>query len=435
MKIRKMNLAILISVAFLFATSSVLFAQIFEKRPSLAGHEYVPDEIIVKFKSEASEERIARINQRHRTSIVSRSPVLGFRRVRIPEDKTVQEIVEFYKKEPDVEYAEPNYIAHAFWIPNDEYYGYQWNFHNPRYEGINLEKAWDIAGNPGAGVIVAVVDTGVAYEDYDVYALAPDLAGASFVPGYDFVNNDDHSNDDEGHGTHVTGTIAQTTNNYSGVAGIAFGSSIMPVKVLDSTGSGTYADVAEGIRWAADNNAQVINISLGGRYGSETLRAACEYAYNKGALLVCASGNDSRSSVSYPAAYDSYAIAVGATRYDERRAYYSNYGNSLDLMASGGDMRVDQNRDNYKDGILQQTFRSGEPKNFGYYFYQGTSMATPHVSAVAALLISKGISGPDNIRNILQSTAEDKGSVGWDRYYGWGIVDAYKALLKASGSI
>lgn len=430
------KIALIISVLsiLVFAVTASVLAQIFEKKPSIVGHEYVPGEILVKFKPEVSEETIVKINQRYRASVFYKSPALGFKRLKIPEERTVQEMVEFYKRDSNVEYAEPNYIAHAFWIPNDQYYKYQWHFDNPRYGGINMEEAWDLSfPNPGSGVIVAVVDTGVAYEDYDIYARAPDLGGTSFVPGYDFVNDDTHPNDDEGHGTHVTGTIAQTTNNYTGVAGIAFSCSIMPVKVLDNTGSGTYADVAEGIRWAADNNAVVINLSLGGKFSSETLRLACEYAYNKGVVLICASGNDGRRSVSYPAAYDKYNIAVGATRYDEKRAYYSNYGSSLDLVAPGGDLRVDQNKDGYGDGILQQTFKKGEPTNFAHYFYQGTSMAAPHVSGAAALLIYKGVSGPDNIRNILQTTAEDKGSVGWDKYYGWGIVNAYKALLKATG--
>ena len=432
----KISLIILVSVILVFTATA--FAQIIEKRPSIAGKEYVPGEIIVKFKPLVNEETVTKINQRHRASVVYKSPVLGFRRLKIPEEKTIPEMIESYRKDPNVEYAEPNYIAYAFWTPNDEYFKYQWHLDNPKYGGINMQKAWDVTGgpgNPGAGVIVAVVDTGVAYENYDIYALAPDLAGTSFVSGYDFVNNDDHPNDDEGHGTHVTGTIAQTTDNSIGVAGVAFSCSIMPIKVLDSTGSGTYADVAEGIRWAADNYAQVINLSLGGKFSSETLRLACEYAYKKGVVLVCAAGNDGRAVVSYPAAYDDYCIAVGATRYDETRAYYSNYGKSLDLVAPGGDLRVDQNKDGYGDGVLQQTFKSGQPTNFAYYFYQGTSMATAHVSGVAALLIYKGVSGPDNIRNILQTTAEDKGLAGWDKYYGWGIVDAYKALLKATGSL
>jgi serine protease len=171
-------------------------------------------------------------------------------------------------------------------------------------------------------------------------------------------------------------------------------------------------------------------MSLGGSSSSITLENALAYAYEqKGVTIVCSSGNDgSATTVSYPAAYNDYCIAVGATRYDETVAYYSNGGTSLDLTAPGGDIYVDQNGDGYGDGVLQQTF-GDNPTDWGYWFYQGTSMAAPHVSGVAALLIAHGIATtPDEVREALQSTAEDKGIAGWDSEYGWGIVDAYAAL-------
>ncbi|TSC67041.1 MAG: serine protease [Parcubacteria group bacterium Gr01-1014_73] len=325
----------------------------------------------------------------------------------------------------DVEYAEPDFVAHAFTAPNDLYYLYQWNFQN--IAGINAEAAWAVA--TGTGVIVAVVDTGIAYENYGIYAQAPDFAGANFVAGYDFVNNDAHPNDDEGHGTHVAGTIAQSTNNTLGVAGIAYGASLMPVKVLDQNGSGYYSDVADGIRWAADHGAQVINLSLGGSSGATYLEEALAYASGKGVVIVAAAGNDGRSQLSYPAAYNQYVIAVGATRYDKTKAYYSNYGAGLDVVAPGGDTRVDQNGDGYVDGILQQTF-GATPTDFGYYFYQGTSMATPHVAAIAALVFSEGKATTTGaVRKAIESTAKDLGAAGWDNYFGWGLVNAYQAVL------
>jgi len=398
---------------------------------------YVEDEIVVKFKSGVSEETIARINQRHGTSVFYVSKQGKFRRLKVPAGKTVEELVDVYNKDPNVEYAEPNYIAHAFWVPNDPLYPYQWNFYNDEYGGINMESAWEVSTGDSS-VVVAVIDTGVAYEDYVestrrgrsktiVYEQAPDLSETNFVPGYDFVNDDPHPNDDEGHGTHVTGTIAQSTNNNMGVAGIAFNTSIMPVKVLDSRGSGTYTDIADGIYFAANNGADVINMSLGGPNASITLEEALAYAYNKGVTIVAAAGNDGSDTVSYPAAYNAYVIAVGATRYDETLAYYSNYGPDLDLVAPGGDTNVDQNGDGYPDGILQQTF-GNTPTDWGYYYYQGTSMATPHVAAVAALVIASGVTGPDNVRKVLQSTAKDLGAPGWDPVYGWGRVDAAAAL-------
>ncbi len=205
----------------------------------------------------------------------------------------------------------------------------------------------------------------------------------------------------------------------------------MPVKVLDKSGSGYYSWIAEGIHYATDNGSRVISLSLGGGADSEILRNAVKYAYENGVTVIAAAGNDASSTISYPAAYDDYVIAVGATRYDESLAYYSNYGPSLDLVAPGGDLNIDQNGDGYKDGVLQNTFNPNTKRtnDFNYWFFQGTSMATPHVSGVAALLIAHGNANtPDEIRSALQETARDDGDPGRDDTYGWGIVDAYAAL-------
>ena len=451
MEIIKKTLVVLVLCSFIMGTVpvSVLAQQnspdnlIFEHEgPDLPdGVEYVTGELIVKFKPGVSNREIANINSKHGTSVKYTSPYAGFKILHIPKGKTVPEMVEKYNRNPNVEYAEPDYIARASMVPNDYFYDVQWNFDNDEHGGINMEEAWEKSSDAGAGVIVAVLDTGVAYENYREgrikYARAPDLAGTTFVYGYDFVNNDEHPNDDAGHGTHVTGTIAQTTNNDIGVAGIAYNAHIMPVKVLNSSGSGYYSWIAEGIRYATDNGAKVISMSLGGKDPSDTLEAALSYAYSNGVTIVCSSGNDgSDNTISYPAAYDAYCIAVGATRYDEKVAYYSNGGSSLDLTAPGGqlyfegtDIMLDQNGDSYWDGILQQTHDGSDYTNFGYYFYMGTSMAAPHVSGVAALVISAGVATtPDEVREVLQSTAEDKGSDGWDPQYGYGIVDAYAAL-------
>ncbi|MDP2910564.1 MAG: S8 family peptidase [bacterium] len=371
---------------------------------------FVQNEIIVKFKGDVG----------------------PFRIIKVPEGKVGEKIRE-YSQRTDVVYAEPNYIAYALMTPNDPNYKYQWHLDNPVYEGINTKKAWDIStGDPS--VIVAIVDTGIAYENYKqgrkTYCQASDLVQTSFVSGYDFVNNDSHPNDDNRHGTHVAGTIAQSTNNNLGVAGVAFNTALMPIKVLDSRGSGTYANIAKGIRYAADNGAKVINLSLGGSSSDNTLRDAVAYAYQKGVTVVAACGNNNSSSCLYPAAYNDYVIAVGATQYDETKAPYSNYGSSLDLVAPGGNTNVDQNQDGYADGVLQQTFQSSARVcAFAYYFFQGTSMAAPHVSGVAALLIANNnATTPDDIRTALEKTAEDKGDVGRDNTYGWGLVDAYTAL-------
>lgn len=340
-------------------------------------------------------------------------------------DGDVEEAARRAAARAGVAYAEPNYIAQAFMTPNDAHFPLQWNFTK-----IGTPTAWDTT--KGTGVIVAVIDTGVAYENYSSFVRAPDLAQTAFVPGYDFVNNDTHPNDDEGHGTHVTGTVAESTNNAEGAAGIAYGASIMPVKVLNSSGSGSYAAIASGIRFAADNGAKVINLSLGGSAGSATLENALKYAFDKGVTIVAASGNNGSGTVSYPAAYNAYVIAVGATRFDNTRSSYSNYGTALDLVAPGGDTKVDQNGDGYGDGILQQTF-SGGYGNFGYFFLQGTSMASPHVAGVAALVIAHGkATTPADVRTALESTADDLGTNGRDNTYGYGLVDPVGALAWGS---
>ena len=230
---------------FVLGFAGISFGQEFfvkDEVKTIEGPKWVPGEILVKFKPGVSDRVIANINLRHGSSVISTSRFAGFKRLRIPGRKTVAEMVEIYKRNPNVKYAEPNFIAHAFWVPNDEFYHFQWHLDNTDYGGINMESAWGIEpGDPS--VIVAVIDTGVAYEDYEedipignsgkyrviIYEQAPDLVDTSFVPGYDFVNDDEHPNDDEGHGTHVTGTIAQSTNNNLGAAGIAFNTSIMPI--------------------------------------------------------------------------------------------------------------------------------------------------------------------------------------------------------------
>jgi serine protease len=414
--------------------------QIFEQDLPLVGQMYVPGEFLVKFKSNVSEQTINTLNSSHGVSIIYTSPYTGFRILRTPSGKTVADMVEIYQANGNVEYAEANYIAYAMKAPNDELYSHQWHLYNSSYGGINAESAWTIS--TGSGAVVAILDTGISFEDYSEknpegsnssYQKAPDLAGTFFVDGYDFVNNDQHPNDDSisGHGTHIAGTIAQNTNNGIGTSGVAFNAYLMPVKVLNSCGAGTYADIAEGIVWATDNGAHVINLGLGGSEPSTALEGAIAYSYNRGVTLIAAAGNDGTGGVCYPAAYDDYVIAVGATRYDETLAYYSNFGLSLDLVAPGGDLNVDQNGDNYGDGVLQQAYKiSGHNTiSWGYSFMEGTSMAAAHISGVAALLIANGnATSPAEVREALESTAEDKGTAGWDIRYGWGIVDAFAAL-------
>ncbi len=414
------------TIILLFALFSIAPAaekfQIGKSCVTTMSQEYAPGEVVVKFKDGVSKAQVNSAITELGTKLISTNAQLGFNQLGVPAGKTVEDMVAAFKARPDVEYAEPNYIAYAFMTPNDPYYVYQW--HMPL---INMPAAWD--QSTGTGVVVAVIDCGVAYENYGSFAQAPDLAGTHFVPGYDFVNNDSHPNDDCGHGTHVTGTIAQTTNNSLGVTGVAFDCSIMPVKVLNSAGSGTYTAIANGITYAADNGAKVINMSLGGAAGSSTLQNAVIYAYNAGVTIVCAAGNAGTSAAQYPAAY-TQCISVSAVRYDRTYTWYTSYGSTIDICAPGGDVAVDQNGDGYVDGVLQQTHDGVNYTTFGYYFMDGTSMACPHVAGAAALLIAKagGSMTPDAVRAALQNTATDLGAAGWDQYYGYGLVNPAAAL-------
>lgn len=337
----------------------------------------------------------------------------------------------------------------AAFSPNDPGRGsgwanVQWNFTGPW--GVGARTAWTnlvAAGRPGgAGVVVAVVDTGVAYKSTKRRRRSPDLLPSQFVRGYDFVDEDRSPLDGYGHGTHVASTIAERTNNGIGLTGLAYGVKIMPIRVLDNIGEGDVGRIARGVRWAVRHGADIVNLSLEfdsdvGAHEVRSLISAIAYAKRKRVLVVGATGNDGDDVVAYPAR-DPYVLGVGATTEHGCLSIFSNSGANTDLVAPGGgpDAALPQPNchPNGPDGrnIAQVTLTGRNLRRFGIpYDYAGTSMAVPHVSATAALVIASGVIGtnptPEQIIQRLQTTARDLGAPGPDPYYGWGLLDAAAA--------
>lgn len=388
--------------------------------PGIPG--YIGGQLIVMFRPNVPAQERESVFRRHNCSHLRTSSYGGFTLVALPTFQSVRDAAREIALEPSVLYAEPNYYRYAHLIPNDPYYNYQW--HLPH---MYTNLAWDLSS--GTGVVVGLLDSGVSYRNAAPYALAPDLAGTLITPGWDFVNADANPDDDYGHGTHMCGCIAQTTNNFLGVAGVAYASTVMAVKVMDSLGDVGVVDEADGIYYATNNGAKIINLSLGGPGISITEQNAVIYAYGQGVTLLASSGNAGSSVLEYPASYTE-CISVGAVQYDRTRPSYSNYGTALDVMAPGGNITLDQNFDSYADGIMQQTHDGTTFSTFYYYLIEGTSPACALASGVAALVVSKStaILSPLQVRNILEDTAIDLGVAGWDQYYGWGEIDAYAAV-------
>ena len=314
--------------------------------------------------------------------------------------------------EADVMWVEPDLEMQASAIPDDPYYGYQWHL-----QQLALPDVWE--RSDGTGVVVAVLDTGVSAGS-DGYG--------NLLPGEDFVESDGDAADEYGHGSHVAGTIAQATDNGIGVSGVAPGASILPVRVLDANGSGYASNIAAGIVWAVDNGAQVINMSLGSFGPSSAIEVACDYAAEAGVLVVASAGNDGFTDhVSFPAAFDS-VVAVGATDLNREITDYSNQGSEIELAAPGGDTTVDHNGDGLVDGVVQEAFYAPYGYGWNYYAFQGTSMAAPHVSGAAALVISGSSDAMTDVRGALTGTAMDLGDEGRDNVYGFGFVSPMAAL-------
>lgn len=365
---------------------------------------YITDEIIIKFDNEVDEKYIKDFLNKYNLKI---SKTRDHTIIAKCKDGCSKEILILLEKEesnnPNIEYFEPHFIYlsnetndNMLFTPNDRLYlDYQWNL-----PSISTEEGWEkTRGNDD--IIIAVVDTGIDLNH-------PEFEN-KLVTGYNVLYPNELPIDDDGHGTHVAGIISANTNNDEGIAGITWFNKIMPIKVLDQSGAGTLFDVAEGIYWATDHNAKIINLSLGNYAESEYLHDAVKYAYSKDVILIAAAGNDSISELGYPASY-SEVIAVGAVDYNRKLAEFSNFGQYIDVVAPGVNIA------------------STYPK-FEYASLSGTSMACPHVTGLAGLLKSANPNlSNEEIINIIKNSAIDLGSTGKDQYYGYGIINIENAI-------
>lgn len=381
---------------------------------------YVPGQLLVKLPAAgaaAAEARVVQAGGR----VLRTIPALGLALVEVSPGEDLALASARLQAQAGVEWAEPNYIFELDFVPNDPYYTTQ----VPYLNRINMSRAWDLAvGRPE--IVVAVLDTGIDLTH-------PDLASAIWVNpgeipgngldddsngfvddvyGWDFAANDNLPDDDHGHGTHVAGIAAAVLNNGIGIAGVAGGVTIMPVDVFMG-GIGTYEDLIRAIVYAADNGAHVINMSLGASSYSRGEEMAVDYAWSRGAVVVAAAGNTARESYHYPAAHHN-VIAVAATTAADYLASFSTRGDFVDVAAPG----------------LQvfSTFRGNR-----YTFMSGTSMASPHVAGLAALILSRnpGLT-PAQVRAIIEATATDLGPTGRDIYFGHGRINAELALTKTA---
>lgn len=376
-----------------------------------ASHYHIKD-AVVHFHRELNDKELAQIEKEVQAKVIQQlQDSYIFRSTHVE----AKELIQYFKANWKPEFAEPHYLyltnetnetnealgsKQSPVIPNDVLYSkYQWNL-----PSIETEKGWNISKGTD-DVIIAVLDTGVQTNH-------PDLAGR-FVDGTNIVDPSKMPEDDVGHGTHVAGIIGATVNNTEGVAGVSWFNKIMPVKVLDSSGAGSTYSVAQGIIWAVDHGAKVINMSLGNYANAEFLHDAVKYAYERDVVLVAASGNDNTDRPGYPAAYPE-VFAVAATNSGKQRASFSNYGDYIDVAAPG------------------ESIASTYPGN-QYAALSGTSMSTPHVAALAGLIRSvRPELTNEEVMNIMRNCTVDLGDPGKDIYFGYGEVDVDKALQAAS---
>lgn len=343
----------------------IILSLLLNPLPTLADKDGPDDEhdsnqILVKFKAGVDEKEKEKVHGKHGGKVSGVIPGIDVQIVDVGEGRS-KEKKDGYRKEAQVEFAELDYIAYAIATPNDPSFGNQWGMTK-----IQAPDAWNLTTG-SSSVKVAILDTGIDQDHEDL--------AAKVVANRNFTKS--RTVDDQyGHGTHVAGIAAASTNNNKGVAGAGYNTSLMNVKVLGDNGSGNYSWIASGITWAADNGANVINMSLGGGSSSSALANAVNYAWSKGVVVVAAAGNSNTSSPSYPAYYGN-VIAVAATDKNDAKASFSNYGSWVDIAAPGVDIYSTLPNHNNRIGL----------KNYGYL--SGTSMAAPFVAGVAALVVAR----------------------------------------------
>jgi serine protease len=455
----------LVAAALLCAGSGESAAQV--KAPAPKAADYVAGEILVGYGSGRQPvAEVAHATRQLGARVVSAGKAAlqeNMQIVRLPRGRSIWPAIARLRRQRGVLYAVPNYIAHQAggWIPDDPgntkhrqgWEKLQWNF-LPGV-GIDAPDAWahmfGVHRPGGRGVTIAVLDTGVAYRDWERFRKSPDFTGTHFVDPYDFVANTPYPLDREGHGTFVAGMIAESTNNGTGLTGLAYGARIMPVRVLDADGNGDSATIAKGIRYAVNHGAQVINLSLEfdiNITASEIpdIIRAIGFAHRHGVVVVAAAGNDSSHQLAYPAAAPA-VISVGATTRDRCLAGYSNGGAKLDLVAPGGgdDASLSSDPDCHPfrtlPAVHQMTFSDfnsinpgSNAERFSLPGSYGTSMAAPAVAATAALVIASRVLGPhpspDRILARLEQTATPLGGVQPNPDYGYGLLNAGAATAR-----
>jgi thermitase len=399
------------------------------ERPGLRrGPRYAADRVLVRFKPEVTDAYADGLLRSYGFSSIRLIPRIGVYSVRTSPGSSVTETLAMLRRNGDIEQARPDYRARLADTPNDTYFArYQYNLRN---RGGNLDigpglqlqatsgadikavPAWDAAlGDPD--VVIAILDSGVDRTH-------PELAAKVLSPGRDFANDDDDATDDHWHGTHVAGIAAADTNNAEGIAGVARNCKILPVKVAGSDGTGYYSWIIDGIVWAVDQGADVINLSMGGDIDDPFLEDACAYAFDRGVVVVASAGNEYGGPVLYPAAYDSYVLAVAATDYSDQPADFSSAGPQVDVAAPGV----------YILGPAPQWYVG--KGNLPYLFASGTSQAAPHVSGMAALIKSlKPDLKPADVMKIIRYTADDvnaSAARGRDDHVGYGRINMERAL-------